>query len=396
MSSPIKDSPKEPAKQAPATAPPKKRSYGMWLATGIFIFIGLVWFFVWFFYYRYYQYTDDSYVNGNMININSAISGNVIAFCADDTDLVVQGQELVVLDATKYQVDYDKELAFLASTVLEVRQLYDDVHVNEMNVEIKKIAFSKSRYDHDNRSALVSSQAVSNEDFIHSKDDLSMAEYQLKQAEDQLQMAKDAAGNTPLVTHPKIEHQKNNVREAYYNLKHCRVYAPATGYVAQRNVNVGQWVNPTTNMMVVIPIDYIWVDANYKETQLTDMRIGQPVEVWLDIYGSKAKYSGKVLGIASGSGSVFSLIPPQNATGNWIKIVQRLPVRVSLDPETLKKFPPRLGLSAEVNVDISNLNLPLLAKVPASKPVANTNVYDLDFSEVNQKIEQVIQENLNK
>jgi membrane fusion protein (multidrug efflux system) len=146
--------------------------------------------------------------------------------------------------------------------------------------------------------------------------------------------------------------------------------------------------------MVVIPIDYVWVDANFKETQLTYMRIGQPAEVWFDIYGSHVKYTGKVLGIASGSGSVFSLIPPQNATGNWIKIVQRLAVRIGLDAETLKKFPPRLGISAEVNVNITNQDLPRLAKTPSETAIAETTIYDLNLEEVNRKIDHIIQETL--
>lgn len=160
------------------------------------------------------------------------------------------------------------------------------------------------------------------------------AELELKQAEYQLQVTRDAAGNTVPERHPLIEQQKASIRNAYYNLKHCEILAPSTGYIAQRNVNVGQWVTPTTHLMALIPIDYMWVDANFKETQLTYMRVGQPAKVWFDMYGSKVEYQGHVLGIASGSGSVFSLIPPQNATGNWIKIVQRLPVRISLDPDS--------------------------------------------------------------
>lgn len=383
-----------PSKEAASKAPAPKKNTSLKIVTLVLLTIGIAWFCLWFFYWRFYEYTDDAYVNGNLININSAISGNVIGFYADDTDLVTEGQVLAALDATKYQVGYDREIASLAAIVLEVQELYDTVRVNEMDVKVKEIALSKVRYDHQNRAELVQSLAISNEDFTHSKDDLNTAEYQLQQAKDQLKVAQDAVGNTTLLAHPKIEQQKGNVREAFYNLKHCIIYSPATGYVAQRNVNVGQWVSPTTNMMAVIPIDYVWVDANFKETQLTYMRIGQSAEVWFDLYGSEAKYTGKVIGIASGSGSVFSLIPPQNATGNWIKIVQRLPVRISLDPETLKKFPPRLGISAEVDVDIIKQDLPRLAQIPSKKAVAVTSVYELNMREVNDVIDKVIQDTL--
>lgn len=373
-----------------------KRSKALWWFTAALIVVGLAWACYWFFYLRYHESTDDAYANGNMVSINSAVPGSVIAFFADDTDLVEEGQVLVLLDPTDYQISYDKELATLASVVLQVRQLYSNVTANQANVEARRIALGKARYDYENRLQLIDSEAISNEDFIHARDDLATAEANLKQAEYQLAAAIDAAGNTTIEQHPLIEQQKGNVRTAFYHLKHCTIYAPTTGYVAQRTVEVGQSATPTTNLMAVIPKDYVWVDANFKETQLTYMRIGQPATVWFDLYGSKIRHEGKVLGIASGSGSVFSLIPPQNATGNWIKIVQRLPVRISLDPELVQKYPIRLGISAEVNVNITNQDLPMLANVPPYKPVATTGVFDIDLDEVDRIMDEVVRENLKK
>jgi membrane fusion protein (multidrug efflux system) len=366
----------------------------LWFTLALLI-IGLAWLLYWFFYLRFHEYTDDAYANGNMININAAVSGSVVGFYADDTDLVVEGQLLVSLDPTPFELDYRRELAALGAVVLQVRQLYDTVRVNQAVVENRKALLSKAKYDFDNRQSLVASQAISNEDFIHARDDLTVAETNLRQAEEQLKVSRDAAGNTPLIHHPQIEEQKERIRNAYYRLQHCSLYAPATGYVAQRTVNVGQWVTPSTNLMAVIPKDYVWVDANYKETQLTYMRIGQPATVWFDLYGSKVAHRGKVLGIASGSGSVFSLIPPQNATGNWIKIVQRLAVRISLDPSVLKNYPMRLGISAEVDVDITNQDLPMLAQIPSKKPIGLTRVFDLDMTSVNQIIDSIMAEQLN-
>lgn len=373
-----------------------KRSKALWWFTAALIVVGLAWVCYWFFYLRFHESTDDAYANGNMVSINSAVPGSVIAFFADDTDLVEEGQVLVLLDPTDYQIAYDKELATLASVVLQVRQLYSNVTANQANVEARRIALGKAKYDYENRLQLIDSEAISNEDFIHARDDLATAEANLKQAEYQLASAIDAAGNTTIEQHPLIEQQKGNVRTAFYHLKHCTIYAPTTGYVAQRTVEVGQSATPTTNLMAVIPKDYVWVDANFKETQLTYMRIGQPATVWFDLYGSKIRHEGKVLGIASGSGSVFSLIPPQNATGNWIKIVQRLPVRISLDPELIQKYPIRLGISAEVNVNITDQDLPMLANVPPYKPVATTSVFDIDLSEVDRIMDEVVRENLKK
>lgn len=372
----------------------KKRNRMLLWFSIILILALLIWLLLYLLYFQYYESTDDAYANGNMINLNSAVPGSVIAFYADDTDLVIEGQLLVELDRTDYQIRYERSLASLASTVLQVRQLYDNVAENRANLENRAVALARARYDYDNRSQLVGTEAVSKEDYVHSRDDVASTKTAYQQAAAQLDAAISAAGNTVLEKHPLLEQAKAEVREAYYNLRHCSIYAPYTGYVAQRTVNVGQWATPQTPLMAVIPKDYVWVDANFKETQLTYMRIGQPATVWFDIYGSRIKYEGKVLGIASGSGSVFSLIPPQNATGNWIKIVQRLPVRISLDPEQLENYPARLGISAEVRVDLSNQDLPMLAQEPPRAPVATTTVYDIDLDKVNKLIDKIIQDNL--
>lgn len=371
-----------------------QRSKVLIIFTLILAILGIAWFFVWLLYLQFHMSTDDAYANGSMVNINSAIDGSVIAFYADNTDLVVQGQLLVKLDPTYYQVVYEQSLADLAAQTLHVKELYDAVFVNQSDVSIKKVLLSKSQFDHENRSQLIASKAVSNEVYIHSRDDLTIAENELKKAEFQLKTSQDVVGNTTLEMHPLIEEKKAEVKKAYYNLKHCEIYSPITGYVAMRAVNVGQSVTRTTDLMAIIPTDYVWVDANYKETQLRNMRVGQSATVWFDLYGSDVIFEGKVIGIASGSGSLFSLIPPQNATGNWIKIVQRLPVRISLDPEIVKKYPVRLGISAEVDVDITDLDLPRLREVPSTAPVTTTSVYDVNMEEINQVIDRIIQTNL--
>lgn len=400
MSEPLPPTPEHPPGNTLAPPPaiePRntQRSKALIWFTLFLIIAGIAWFCYWFFYLQYHEYTDDAYGNGNLIPINSAINGSVISFYADDTDLVKEGQLLVLLDPTDYKIIYESELANLAQVVLQVRQLYNNVQVNKASLESKKANVENLMFDYENRLQLVGSLAVSNQDFVHAKNNLLIAQLELQQSEGQLRVSLDAAGNTPPEDHPLIQQQKGKVRSAYYNLQHTEIFAPSTGYVAQRNVNVGQWVTPNTNLMAIIPTDYVWVDANYKETQLTYMRIGQPVSIWFDIYGD-VEYKGKVLGIASGTGSVFSLIPPQNATGNWIKIVQRLPVRISLDPETLKKYPIRIGLSAETYVDITNQDLPMLASAPSVKPISTTKVFDIDMAKVDDVINKVIAENMTK
>lgn len=376
--------------------PTPYRSHLIGWFTVVLLLLGVGWFCLWFFYFQFSEWTDDAYANGNLITINPAVSGSVTAFFADDTDLVKEGQLLVSLDRTLYQMEYEKQLASLSACVLQVRQLYDTVASNRAHRDYTRIKLEKARFDYANRAQLITSLAISQEDFKHAQDDMRLAEQELKQAEQQLEIALDAAGNTPLEQHPLLEKQKTAVREAYYHLQHCSIYAPATGYIAKRAVDVGERVGATTALMALIPAQDVWVDANFKETQLSYMRIGQPATVTFDLYGSDIKFEGNVIGISSGSGSLFSLIPPQNATGNWIKIVQRLPVRISLNPEQVQKFPVRLGISAEVKVNISERTLPMLAQEPPTRPVATTKVFELDFAEVNRVIDLTIQDALKK
>lgn len=364
------------------------------LTIGI-LFLGLVWLVYWLLVLQYYAFTDDAYVNGNMVGINSAVSGSVVAYYADDTDFVAEGQLLVQLDDTHYRLSYEKELETLASVCLDVQQLYDKVGTTKALVKAKEVLVGRALYDYENRSKLIGSKAVSNEDFVHAKDSLFVAEAELQQAKMELQAALDAVGSVIQENHPLIEKQKAIVRSAYWNLEHCSIYAPIAGYIAQRNVEIGQWVTPASSLMAVIPTDYMWVDANYKETQLTYMRVGQPASVWVDLYGSGLKFEGKVLGIGSGTGSVFSIIPPQNATGNWIKVVQRLPVRVGIDPEMLKKYPLRLGLSVEVDVDLTNQDLPMLNSQKPVRPIAKTDVFTINYTAVNELMDDIVRSNMN-
>lgn len=374
--------------------PKKKRSTKLILFTVAVLLIGLAWFCYWFFYLRYHESTDDAFANGNLITINSAVPGSVVAFYADDTDYVEEGELLVLLDKTPYEIAYEKELAALGSIALQVRELYDSIPIKEANVENKRTLSNKALYDYENRSKLVGTEAISNEDFTHAKDAYATAKEEQRIAEFELVSALDAVGNTPPENHPRIEQQKAKVITAFYNLFHTKIYAPASGYVAERAVQVGEYANPGKALMAVIPTTYVWVDANFKETQLSKMRIGQKATVWFDLYGSSIKFNGEVLGIASGTGSVFSIIPPQNATGNWIKIVQRLPVRISLDKETLEKYPMRIGISANVDVSVADQDLPMLARAPKEKAVAATRVFDIDLKEVAARIKAIIDDNL--
>lgn len=382
-------------------ASPKKEknsspSRALWLFTLFLITVGLVWVAYWFFYLQFHESTDDAYASGNFVSINPVISGTAIAYYADDTDLVAKGQLLVQIDPTNYQAIYDKELATLAQVTLRVRELFNNVQTQRDSVKYQRALLERSEYDYKSRLKLKTTTpaAVAEEDFIHAEKDFIAAQFNVQQAESRLAAALAATGNTPPENHPLILQQRAAVLTAYYNLSHCKIYAPQTGYIAQRTVDPGEWITPTTNLMALIPADQFWVDANFKETQLKKMRVGQPATVWFDLYGSKILYHGHVIGIASGTGSIFSLIPPQNATGNWIKIVQRLPVRISLDRETVEKFPVRLGISAEVDVNVSNQDLPFLQTTPSQNPVEQTPVFDIDIGKLEELMDKIVRDNL--
>lgn len=372
---------------------PSAKSFTLWLFTLFCVVALIIWGCLWYFSFRFYESTDDAYANGHLVTINSLISGSIISYYVENTDFVEKGQLLVQLDPINYAIKYEETLANLAEAVLQVRQLYNKVELAKVTVENRKEELKKIEYDFNNREKLVASKAISNEDFIHAQNNLLVAGLALQEAILQQQIAADAAGNTPLELHPLIEKNKALIKQAYYNLAHTSVYAPISGIIAQCNVDVGKSVSTSTPLLAIVPVSPVWVDANFKETQLTSLRIGQPATVWFDLYGSAVEYEGKVAGIPAGTGSIFSLIPPQNATGNWIKIVQRLPVRIAVESANLKKYPFRLGISAHVEVDISNTNLPFVNSKTVKEAAESTDIYQISYEKVDEQIAQIIRDN---
>lgn len=340
--------------------------------------------------YSKYERTGDAYAGGNTVRITSSIPGTAVAIFVDNNDAVKEGQLLVRFDRTPYQIAYDQQLAAFSAAVLQVRQLYENVSSADANVEIRRAQLEQAKINYENRVGLVDTLAVSKDEFLQVKNAYEVSKLALKEAETQLKAAKEGTGDLPIDMHPRIQLEKARVREAYYRLARCDIRAPICGYIAQRQVHVGQYVAPAAPLMSIVSCDTVWVDANFQETQLTNIRIGQPAAVTFDIFGKNVKFDGKVVGISSGTGSVFSLIPPQNATGNWIKIVQRVPVRIAIDVKDRSQYPLLLGLSAEVAVDTSRTDLPKLAEAQSSDPVSTTNIFDVDFSKVDELLNNII------
>jgi membrane fusion protein (multidrug efflux system) len=338
---------------------------------------------------RYHETTDDAYVGGNLVQITPQIAGTVVSIHADDTDHVQSGQTLVRLDKADAQVMVAQAEAQLAKTVREVRNLRETSSGGEANVAVRRAELKKAEQDLARRRAVEASGAVSGEELQHAVDSVSAARAALTQAEQQLAAQRAMVDHTDVRDHPDVRAASARVREAYIALGRTEVPAPISGYVARRSVQLGQRVAPGAVLMTVTPLETVWVDANFKENQLGRLRPGQPVTLVADAYGSSVEYHGRVTGFSPGTGAAFALLPAQNASGNWIKVVQRVPVRILLDAKELDAHPLQVGLSMQVDVDTHDRSAGRLERVGGGRAAYETSV--LDSTEANAQAEQSIQ-----
>ncbi|ANB19404.1 efflux RND transporter periplasmic adaptor subunit [Dokdonella koreensis] len=342
---------------------------------------------------RWFEHTEDAYVQGNIVQITPQTAGTVISIGADDGNLVRQGQPLIELDVTDAEVALEQAKAGLAGAVRQVRGLYSNVDSGRANVAAQKVALERARDDFKRRKNLAASGAISAEELAHARDALAAAESALSATQEQLVTTRALVDDTVIASHPDVQTAAARLRAAFLDRARATVVAPVTGYVARRSVQVGQRVQPGAPLMAVIPLEQVWVDANFKETQLRHMRIGQEVTLTSDLYGREAVYQGRVQSLGAGTGSAFALLPAQNASGNWIKIVQRVPVRVALDAAQLKEHPLRIGLSMQVEVNLHDRSGPALAQQPPAQPAFATDVYGAQLGEVEALIAQIVHAN---
>ncbi len=385
------------ADAAPIAETPRngKRRRALLILSTIVIVAAIAWLAWYLLVARWHQTTDDAYVQGNVVAVVPQTAGTVTSIDADDGMKVEAGKPLVHLDANDAQVAYDQAVANLAGTVRQVRGLYSSVDAGQADLRARQVAVQQAREDVKRREGLVASGAVSREELAHARDLLASAEAALNQAGGNLSRSRALVDATTLAKQPQVEAAASQLRQAYLNLQRSAIVAPVSGYVAKRQVQLGQRVQPGATLMTVVPLDQVWIDANFKETQLGKMRIGQPVKLRSDLYGSAVEYDGKVAALGMGTGSAFSLLPAQNATGNWIKIVQRVPVRIEIEPKQLAEHPLRLGLSMSVDVAVRDQNGPVLAAArSAGKPLFATAAYEKQLADANELIAQVIRQNL--
>jgi membrane fusion protein (multidrug efflux system) len=358
----------------------------------------------------HYESTDNAYVQGNVIQITPQVGGTVMAIFADDTDFVKAGQPLVKLDPADAKVALDQAEAALGQTVRQVRTLYANngslaaqIALREADVAKAQAEVARAQDDFNRRNALVGNGAVSKEELNHAQTQLNSARSALTAAQAAVTAAREQLASNQAMTegtnvesHPQVQAAAARVREAFLAAQRASLPAPVDGYVAKRTVQLGQRIAPGTPLMSVVPLSQLWVDANFKEVQLRNIRLGQPVKLTADVYGKKVEYKGTVAGLGVGTGAAFALLPAQNATGNWIKVVQRVPVRIALDAQEIAKNPLRVGLSMDAEVDVSNKDGKTLSDAPRAAAVAQTQVFNSLDAGAEAEVKRVIAANLGR
>jgi membrane fusion protein (multidrug efflux system) len=370
-----------------------KRRRALFIATAVFSTIGIIYGAYWTLSGRFYQSTDDAYVAGNVVIVTPQIPGTVIAIKADDTDFVKAGDDLVLLDNADAKVALEQTEAELAQTVRQIRSLFTTNASLAANVELAQSQLAKARDDYERRRNLTETGAVSYEEMNHAESAQKSAQADLLAAQEKLATNQAFTENTSIEQHPAVQQAAAKVHAAYLEFQRAAIPAAIDGYVAKRSVQVGQHVTPGSPLLAIIPLNQVWVDANFKEGQLAQMRIGQPAELEADIYGGKVDYHGTIVGLGAGTGSAFSLLPAQNATGNWIKVVQRVPVKIQLDPKELIAHPLRLGLSIRATVSVKDQSGAQLATSQRAQPAYETMVYRKLDHQADELIKSIIAKN---
>ena len=347
----------------------------------------------WFFFIKGFEETEDAYVSGNQVMVSAQVAGNISKINVDNMDPVQAGDVLLELDDTNAKLSFEQAKSNLANAVRQVSQLNYTVKQLKSAVRANEITLAQAQGNLNRRVQLVKDGAIDKESFQHAKEAVELAKANLTTSQNQLGANQALLLDGPLSEQPQIQSAVSNLKQAWLNLERTKIRSPIKGYVARRNAQVGQAVSVGGALMAVVTTEQMWLDANFKETQLTHMRIGQPVEIHFDLYGKDKTFNGKVVGIEMGTGSAFSLLPAQNATGNWIKVVQRVPVRIQLDPQQLAENPLRIGLSATVKVNVSDSKGETLRDQAPATTLYSTNVLQYDESSVNNLIESIIRDN---
>ncbi|VTM24761.1 Inner membrane protein yibH [Stutzerimonas stutzeri] len=372
----------------------KNRKKGLSIFILLLIVSGILAAFYWLFFLKDIESTEDAYVGGNQIMVSGQVAGNVAKINVDNMDKVRAGDILIELDDTNAKLSFEQAQSNLANAVRQIKQLEFTVQQLQAAVNANEITLAQAQGNLNRRVQLEKSGAIDQESFQHAKEAVALAKANLSSSQNQLAANQALLLARPLMQQPQIQNAVAAVKQAWLNLQRTQIKSPIDGYVARRSAQVGQAVSVGSPLMAVISTEQMWLDANFKETQLTDMRLGQPAEVHFDLYGKDKVFHGTVVGIDIGTGSAFSLLPSQNASGNWIKVVQRIPVRIQLDAQQIAENPLRIGLSATVKVNVANKDGAFLREIDAPRTHYTTDTLHYDESAVDSLIQSIIEQNL--
>ncbi|WP_293773082.1 multidrug efflux MFS transporter periplasmic adaptor subunit EmrA [uncultured Pantoea sp.] len=383
----------EAQRPQPSANKKKKRKNVLIVLALIIVLAGIAWGVYWFLVLRHFQETDDAYVAGNQVQVMAQVSGSVNKVWFDDTDFVRKGDVLVSLDKTDAEQAFEKAQTALASSVRQTHQLMINGKQYQASITLRQTALDQAQADLKRREPLGAANLIGREELQHARDAVATAKAQLDVAIQQYNANQAMILNTSLENQPAVQQSAAELRDAWLALQRTEIRSPMDGFVSRRSVQVGSQITTNTPLLAVVPATNLWVDANFKETQLAGVRIGQPATVVADIYGDDVVYHGKVVGLDMGTGSAFSLLPAQNATGNWIKVVQRLPVRIELNQEDIARHPLRIGLSTLVKIDTANQEGSTLATSVRQQAAYSSNALAIDLAPVNQLITDIVRAN---
>jgi membrane fusion protein, multidrug efflux system len=371
----------------------RRRTRWLLIVVAAFLILAVAAAAYWWLYARNYEETDDAYVAGDLVNVSALVTGTVVSIDADETDFVQKGQELVKLDDTDAQIALRQAEDQLAKVVRQVHTVFTSRDELSAVLAQRRADLGRAQLDLERRRSLGKSGAVSAEEISHAQDTLNAAQQGFIAAQKNLAGGTALLGRTGVSDNPDVQAAATAVESAWIALRRTAIHAPVSGYIARRPAQLGERTASGNPLLSIVPLERLRVEANFKEVQLDRMRIGQPVKIVSDLYGSRVEYKGTVAGLGLGTGAAFALLPAQNATGNWIKVVQRVPVRIALDPEQLSAHPLRIGLSTRASVDVRNDSGAQLALAPRPEPVLSTNIYEIDRTEIAARIARIIAEN---
>jgi len=382
------------AESIPATpAPNGKRRRILLTIASVILVLALIWVALEIFVFSKREKTDDAYVTGNQVRISAQLSGTVVEVFVRNTSRVAAGQVLLTLDPTDAQQAVERASAALAQAVRQVRQQQAQSSQFDSTIAARELELQRAEQDLAQREPLLAEQAVAGEEVRHARDAVSLARAQLAQAREQSRAARALVDDLPVAENPAVLAARAAYKDAWLSLQRTRVVAPIDGFIALRSVQLGQRIAPGEPLMSIVPLQDVWIEANFKEGQLRHLRIGQAASITTDVYGGSVEFHGHVIGLSAGTGSAFSLLPPQNASGNWIKVVQRVPVKIALMPEELQKHPLRLGLSTTTRIDTRDRSGAVLAAEPVSDIHENTISYQQDLKAADEAAAAIIRAN---